>query len=41
VIAHARAGREAARRVGLVESTIATDVIAAIPVGLRPAAPVQ
>jgi ADP-dependent NAD(P)H-hydrate dehydratase / NAD(P)H-hydrate epimerase len=41
VIAHARAGREAARRVGLVESVIATDVIAAIPAGLRPAAPVE
>jgi ADP-dependent NAD(P)H-hydrate dehydratase / NAD(P)H-hydrate epimerase len=41
VIAHARAGREAARRVGLVESVIATDVIAAIPVGLRSAAPVE
>jgi hydroxyethylthiazole kinase-like uncharacterized protein yjeF len=41
VIAHARAGREAARRVGLVESVIATDVIAAIPVGLRPVAPVE
>jgi hydroxyethylthiazole kinase-like uncharacterized protein yjeF len=41
VIAHARAGREAARCVGLVESVIATDVIAAIPFGLRPAAPVQ
>ena len=37
VFAHARAGQEAARRVGLVESVIATDVIAAIPAGLRPA----
>jgi ADP-dependent NAD(P)H-hydrate dehydratase / NAD(P)H-hydrate epimerase len=36
VIAHARAGQEAARRVGLVESVIASDVIAAIPAGLRP-----
>ena len=35
VLAHARAGREAARRVGAAESVIATDVIAAIPVGLR------
>ncbi len=35
VIAHARAGREAARRVGLAESVIATDVIAALPLGLR------
>jgi NAD(P)H-hydrate epimerase len=41
VIAHARAGREAARRVGLVESVIATDVIAAIPAGLRPSGPVE
>jgi ADP-dependent NAD(P)H-hydrate dehydratase / NAD(P)H-hydrate epimerase len=41
VIAHARAGQEAACRVGLVESVIATDVIAAIPAGLRPADPVQ
>jgi len=41
VIAHARAGREAARRVGLVESVIATDVIAAIPAGLRAAGPVE
>ncbi|HVW48201.1 MAG TPA: NAD(P)H-hydrate dehydratase [Solirubrobacterales bacterium] len=35
VLAHARAGVEAARRVGLVESVIATDVIDAIPAGLR------
>jgi ADP-dependent NAD(P)H-hydrate dehydratase / NAD(P)H-hydrate epimerase len=35
VLAHARAGREAARRVGAAESVIATDVIAALPVGLR------
>jgi NAD(P)H-hydrate epimerase len=35
VIAHARAGREAARRIGGAESVIATDVIAAIPAGLR------
>jgi ADP-dependent NAD(P)H-hydrate dehydratase / NAD(P)H-hydrate epimerase len=41
VIAHARAGQEAARRVGLVESVIATDVIAAIPAGLRSAGPVE
>jgi NAD(P)H-hydrate epimerase len=41
VIAHARAGREAARRVGLVESVIASDVIAAIPAGLRPDGPVE
>ncbi len=34
VIAHARAGREAAVRVGLAESVIASDVIAAIPAGM-------
>jgi len=33
VLAHARAGRVAAERVG-VESVIATDVIAAVPAGL-------
>jgi NAD(P)H-hydrate epimerase len=41
VIAHARAGREAARRVGAAESVIAGDVIAAIPAGLRSAGPVE
>jgi ADP-dependent NAD(P)H-hydrate dehydratase / NAD(P)H-hydrate epimerase len=41
VIAHARAGQEAARRVGAAESVIATDVIAAIPAGLRSADPVE
>ncbi len=41
VIAHARAGREAARRVGATESVIATDVIAAIPAALRPDGPVD
>jgi NAD(P)H-hydrate epimerase len=41
VLAHARAGQEAARRIGLVESVIATDVIAAIPAGLRSAGPVE
>jgi hydroxyethylthiazole kinase-like uncharacterized protein yjeF len=34
VFAHARAGREAAARIGAAESTIATDVIDAIPAGL-------
>jgi ADP-dependent NAD(P)H-hydrate dehydratase / NAD(P)H-hydrate epimerase len=34
VLAHARAGREAAVRVGAAESVIATDVIEAIPAGL-------
>ena len=41
VIAHARAGQEAARRVGAAESVIATDVIDAIPAGLRSAGPVE
>ena len=36
VYAHARAGREAAARVGAAESVVATDVIAAVPAGLRP-----
>ncbi len=35
VLAHARAGREASARIGAAESVIATDVIAAIPAGLR------
>ena len=41
VIAHARAGQEAARRIGLAESVIASDVIAAMPAGLRSAGPVE
>jgi NAD(P)H-hydrate epimerase len=41
VIAHARAGREAARRLGAAESVIASDVIAAIPRALRPDSPVE
>jgi ADP-dependent NAD(P)H-hydrate dehydratase / NAD(P)H-hydrate epimerase len=36
VLAHARAGRDAAGRIGAAESVIATDVIDSIPVGLRP-----
>ncbi len=36
VHAHTRAGRVAAERVGATESVIATDVIGAIPEGLRP-----
>jgi NAD(P)H-hydrate epimerase len=36
VLCHARAGREAAARVGLAESVIATDVIDSIAVGMRP-----
>ncbi len=41
VFAHARAGQEAARRVGAAESVIATDVIAAVPAGLRSGRPVE
>jgi ADP-dependent NAD(P)H-hydrate dehydratase / NAD(P)H-hydrate epimerase len=41
VLAHARAGREAAREIGAAESVIATDVIASIPAGLRPDASVE
>jgi hydroxyethylthiazole kinase-like uncharacterized protein yjeF len=36
VLAHARAGRDAARRIGAAESVIATDVIDALPVALLP-----
>ena len=36
VLAHARAGRDAARRIGAPESVIAGDVIASIAAGLRP-----
>jgi NAD(P)H-hydrate epimerase len=35
VLAHARAGRDAAERVGAAESVIAGDVIAAVPAGLK------
>jgi hydroxyethylthiazole kinase-like uncharacterized protein yjeF len=41
VLAHARAGREAALRVGAAESVIAGDVVAAVPLGMRPVAPVE
>jgi len=41
VVAHARAGREAAKRVGLAESVIAGDVIEAIPAALLPDGPVE
>ena len=41
VVAHARAGREAARRVGAAESVIAGDVVDAIPRALRPDSPVE
>jgi len=36
VLAHARAGRDAAARIGASESVIATDVIDSIPLALRP-----
>lgn len=36
VLAHARAGRDAATRVGVAESVIATDVIDSIPAGMVP-----
>jgi ADP-dependent NAD(P)H-hydrate dehydratase / NAD(P)H-hydrate epimerase len=35
VLAHARAGRDAAQRIGAAESVIATDVIDSIPAGLQ------
>jgi len=41
VVAHARAGREAAARVGAAESVIASDVIDSIPAGLHPDEPVE
>lgn len=41
VLAHTRAGRAAAARVGAAESVIATDVIDSIPAGISPAAPVE
>jgi NAD(P)H-hydrate epimerase len=41
VLAHARAGREAAARVGSAESVIAGDVIDSIPFGIAPGAPVE
>jgi ADP-dependent NAD(P)H-hydrate dehydratase / NAD(P)H-hydrate epimerase len=41
VVAHARAGRAAAARIGAAESVIASDVIDSIPAGLRPGQPVE
>jgi NAD(P)H-hydrate epimerase len=41
VLAHARAGRDAASRVGAAESVIATDVIESVPAGLRPRGAVE
>jgi ADP-dependent NAD(P)H-hydrate dehydratase / NAD(P)H-hydrate epimerase len=41
VVAHARAGLDAAARVGAAESVIATDVIDSIPAGIRPVGSVE
>jgi NAD(P)H-hydrate epimerase len=41
VVGHARAGLDAAARVGAAESVIATDVIDSVPPGLRPDTPVE
>jgi ADP-dependent NAD(P)H-hydrate dehydratase / NAD(P)H-hydrate epimerase len=41
VIAHARAGLDAAVRVGAAESVIATDVVDSVPLALRPDRPVE
>jgi NAD(P)H-hydrate epimerase len=41
VLAHARAGRDAAERIGAAESVIAGDVIDSIPFGLRADGPVE
>ncbi|HEY5942799.1 MAG TPA: NAD(P)H-hydrate dehydratase [Solirubrobacterales bacterium] len=41
VIAHARAGRDAAARIGAAESVIAGDVIDSIPLAIRPDGPVE
>jgi len=41
VLAHARAGREAARRIGAAESVIAGDVIDAVPAALLTGGPVE
>ncbi len=41
VLAHARAGRDAAARLGAAESVIAGDVIDSVPLGLRPPVPVE
>jgi NAD(P)H-hydrate epimerase len=41
VLAHARAGRDSAARLGAAESVIATDVIDSIPAGMLPASRVE
>jgi len=41
VLGHARAGLDAAARIGAAESVIATDVIDSVPAGIRPDGPVE
>jgi hydroxyethylthiazole kinase-like uncharacterized protein yjeF len=41
VLAHARAGRDAASRIGAAESVIASDVIDSIPLGIAPGTAVE
>jgi ADP-dependent NAD(P)H-hydrate dehydratase / NAD(P)H-hydrate epimerase len=41
VVGHARAGRDAAARIGAAESVIATDVVDSIALALRPDGPVE
>jgi hydroxyethylthiazole kinase-like uncharacterized protein yjeF len=41
VVGHARAGRDAAARVGAAESVIATDVVDSVPLGMRPESSVE
>jgi hydroxyethylthiazole kinase-like uncharacterized protein yjeF len=41
VVAHSRAGLDAAARIGAAESVIATDVIDSVPAGIRPDRPVE
>jgi hydroxyethylthiazole kinase-like uncharacterized protein yjeF len=41
VFVHARAGRDAAQRIGAPESVIASDVIGSIPAGMRTGVPVE
>jgi NAD(P)H-hydrate repair Nnr-like enzyme with NAD(P)H-hydrate dehydratase domain len=41
VVAHSRAGLDAAARVGAAESVIAGDVIDSVPAGIRPDGPVE
>lgn len=41
VVAHTRAGRDAAARVGAAESVIASDVIDSVPLAIRPDGPVE